>query len=184
MTLKLDTAVKPVVELHSFSDVPFDRIAPTYLSWLNDLEVVTPIGSPELLAPKDINFIKSSFARFTAPNCLGFFIWLPEAKKYVGTAKLDKLNNANSSAEIGIMIGDKSEWGKGIASVVYKILIAHCFNELQLHRIWGGTDANNHAMRKTFLKLGFKEEGKLRESNCINGVWSDTHLYGLLKKEY
>lgn len=170
------------IELHHFNVVDKNSIAQDYLAWLNDIEVVKSIGSPILLKSKSLDFIDESYKRFTAGNCQGFFI--KENGKFIGTAKIDKIDSYNNSAEIGIMIGDKSRWGKGVATEVYKILMDYAFNKLNLHRLWGGTSGKNIAMQKTFLKLGFKEEGILRDYSLIDGEYVDNHQYGILAKEY
>ena len=172
------------VELHSFDEVSKEIIAMDYLAWLNDPEVVKPIASPILLEPKNLDFIDESYVRFTAPNCQGFFIKDLSDNKFIGTAKIDKIDNYNKSAEIGIMIGGKTKWGRGISIEVYKILMHYAFGELKLHRLWGGTNGNNTAMKKTFLKLGFKEEGILRKASLIDGIYSDNYLYAILESEY
>lgn len=184
MVLKSRTENPFGIELHHFGHVAFDDIALQYLNWLNDPEIVSSIGSPILMQPKNLDFIKESYKRFTSPTCMGFFIFDSINSKYLGTAKIDKICSHNKSAEIGIMIGSKSYWGKGVATSVYKILLFYCFNELALNRVWGGTDSNNLAMRRTFLKLGFIEEGVQRQANKINDTFSDTHLFGMLKNEF
>lgn len=172
------------IELHSFDVVSKEIIATDYLAWLNDIEVIKPIASPVLLQSKNLDFIDESYVRFTAPNCRGFFIKDLSDNKFIGTAKIDKIDDYNKSAEIGIMIGDKTKWGKGISIEVYKILMDYAFGQLKLHRLWGGTNGNNIAMKKTFLKVGFREEGILRKASLIDGIYSDNYLYGILENEY
>lgn len=172
------------IELHSFDLIAKDSIANEYLSWLNDIDVVKPIASAVLLEPKGLEFIEESFRRFSADNCKGFFIKDLGDNRFIGTAKIDKIDNYNKSAEIGIMIGDKTRWGKGIATQVYKILMDYAFCEMKLHRLWGGTNSLNIAMHKTFLKLGFEQEGTLRKASLIDGEYTDNYLYGILDNEY
>lgn len=172
------------IELHAFCSVDKKLVANEYLSWLNDIEVVKLIGSPILLEHKGLDFIEDSYKRFTAENCRGFFIKDSSDNKFIGTAKIDKIDFYNKSAEIGIMIGDKTKWGKGIATQAYKILMEYAFCEMKLHRLWGGTNGHNTAMKKTFLKLGFKEEGILRSATLIDGEYSDNFLYAILDNEY
>lgn len=172
------------IELHSFCSVDKDFIAEEYLRWLNDIDIVKPIASPILLEPKGLDFIEESFRRFSAENSRGFFIKDLTDGKFIGTAKIDKIDSYNKSAEIGIMIGDKTRWGKGIATQAYKILMDYAFCEMKLHRVWGGTNSLNTAMHKTFLKLGFTQEGTLRMASLIEGVYTDNYLYGILDNEY
>ena len=40
-------------------------------------------------------------------------------------------------------------------------------------------DYNNRA-RRVYERLGFKQEGILRESQCVDGKWYDAVLFGIL----
>lgn len=176
------------IKLIPFADVDKDKMTNIYLKWLNDLEVVSSIGSVELLEPKKENFVDESFKRFTSENTLGFFIQYD--KEFIGTAKIDKINLHNSSAEIGIMIGEKSYWGKGIATEVYQLLIDYSFNELKINRLWGGCTALNTGMKKVFIKTGFIQEACLRESVNLShpadkkNIYTDSLLFSMLRSDY
>ena len=173
------------IELYSYDELKDDiSLKQKYLCWLNDMGVVKSILSPELMLPKDMDFIEKSFVRFTTETSNGFFIkYIPE-NAFVGTIKLDKMNSVNNSAEIGIMIGEKALWSKGIGQIAYKVLLKYAFEVLKLNRIWGGTDEHNVGMQKIFLNTGFKQEGRFRESNFFEGKYSDNFYYSILKEEY
>jgi len=173
------------IVLVSYKDCEHDlKLRERYLQWLNDFEVVAPIISPELMKVKDMSFIEESFKRFTKEDSQGFFIKHGPTDNYVGTIKLDKINLINKSGELGIMIGDKSLWNKKLGSKASLILMKYAFEVLQLHKIWGGTDEYNLAMQKMFLKIGFKQEGRLRQINYFNDRYSDNFYYGILRDEY
>lgn len=179
-----------ILENDILSLVPFMNVKDNtelkkeYLSWLNNKSVITSINSYELLKHKDISFVEESFKRFTSKNCSGYFIFVKEDNKYIGTVKLDKIDMFRRSAEIGIMIGDTSYYGKGFGYESVKLLVTYSFETLKLHRIWGGTDEYNISMRKIFKKLNFTQEGVLREANYINENYSDNVLYSILSNEY
>jgi len=172
------------IELWAYSQVPKEHIGELYLKWLNDIEIVTSIGSYTLLLPKDISFIDESYSRFTAPNAIGFFIKDSITNRWIGTAKIDKIDLYNSSAEIGIMIGEKEYWGKGIATIVYDLLLSYAFKDLGLFRIWGGCLESNKAMAKVFQKKGFKQDALLRKNIKIKGKMENSFLFSILKNEY
>ena len=155
-----------------------------YLSWLNDSSVTESIASPQLNSRKNMSFIEESFIRFTKKDCKGFFIYHVPEKIFIGTSKLDSISFHNLSAWDGIMIGDKSFQGKGIAPKVYKILLSYAFNNLKLERINSGCNSNNIAMIKTFLHIGYTQEGCLRKADNIAGIFSDHLYFGILKEEF
>ena len=156
-----------------------------YLSWLNNPKVVKLIGSSSLLnTNKDISFVEKSFKRFTQSSCKGFFIKYEPNQIYIGTAKLDQISTYTRSAMDGIMIGELNYWGLGLSKKVYTILLKYAFLELNLHKVYGGCNEKNVAMIKTFLNLGYKQEARMRESDFIDGKFSDHLYFGILQKEF
>ena len=155
-----------------------------YLTWLNDARVITSINSYELLQKKDLSFIEESFQRFASTTCKGYFIYVKQDQKYIGTVKLDKIDTFKKSAEVGIMIGDVNYYGKGFGYKSLELLLKYAFLDLELHRIWGGTDEHNISMIRIFEKLNFIKEGIFREANFINNEYSDNILYSILSHEY
>lgn len=177
-------------DIQNIELVPFsvlteeDNCKQLYLKWINDYEVVKYINSLELLYPKDEAFLEKSIVRFSSDYCKGYLIFARDTGSYVGTIKLDKIDYFRGSAEVGIMIGEKSEWGKGYGKFASIILLDFAFKGLGLRRIWGGCCASNHGMKRLFTSLGFVHEGTLRESVFIEGSYNDSLLFGLLNREY
>lgn len=177
---------EPLVKLVWFGLKREDQyVRDKYLGWLNDPLVTVLLASPNLdKANKDQNFIEESFIRFTQTNSIGFFIKYIPDDVYIGTAKLDSISTHTKSAWDGIMIGDRNYHGKGLATSVYKLMLNYAFCELQLLRINGGCNSKNIAMIKTFEKLGYKQEGRLRSADFINNEFSDHLYFGILKDEF
>jgi len=82
------------------------------------------------------------------------------------------------------MIGEKAFHGKGLAFLVYRLLLAYAFGELGLHRVSGGCNEFNLAMINTFLKLGYILEGRSRQADLIDCVYSDHLYFGILEEEF
>ena len=175
----------PAVELVPFAALRGNvALRADYLAWLNDLEVVRPIALPALLAPKGPEFIEESFARFTRPECQGFFIRFAPDDAFIGTAKLDGISRHTRSAWDGIMIGDRRYHGRGLAPQVYRVLLAYAFETLGLRRVSGGCNEKNIPMVKTFQRLGYTLEGRLRQADRIGGEYSDHLYFGILREEF
>jgi ribosomal-protein-alanine N-acetyltransferase len=172
------------LDLVPFSDVNRTSVSQTYLKWLNDKEVTRLIASPSLQGKANMSTVDEGFRRFTSDSCRGFFILNRDTSEFIGTAKIDKIDLYHSSAELGIMIGEKAFWGKGISKEVYVSMMKHGFMTMELNRLWGGTNQYNQAMRRTFLSVGFRQEGILRQANRIDGVFSDSYIYSILRSEY
>jgi RimJ/RimL family protein N-acetyltransferase len=178
-------SLNPDIELVSFVDMRDNAVLKVaYLSWLNDIDVVRSIASPALLAPKGPEFVEDSFKRFTRPECRGFFIRFAPDNAFIGTVKLDQISEYTRSAWDGIMIGDRRYYGRGIAPKVYRILLAYAFNVLSLRRISGGCNGKNIPMIKTFQRLDYTLEGRLRQADCIDGEYSDHLYFGIFSEEF
>lgn len=181
----LRNILNPDIELVSFADMVGNaELKKEYLRWLNDMDVVRPIVSPALLVHKGETFVEKSFIRFTREDSCGFFVRFVPDNVFIGTAKLDGISNYTQSAWDGIMIGDRSYHGHGIAPKVYRVLLAYAFNVLKLRRISGGCNEKNFPMIKTFKRLGYTLEGRLRQADFLDGQYSDHLYFGILKNEF
>lgn len=171
------------IQLYHYSLVDPQEICEQYIKWLNDTEIAKLIALPNQQI-KDKNFILESFQRFTQKNCIGFFIKDLTHNLFIGTCKIDKIDLINKSCEIGIMIGEKQFYGKGISKIVFAIILDYVFNILKFHRIWGGCLSINIPMNKTFKSLGFRNEGIIKDAILINDKYFDNCLYAMLIDEY
>ena len=63
-------------------------------------------------------------------------------------------------------------------------LLGFAFTDLDLHRLEADIDPRNGASAAALVRLGFREEGLLRERWIVAGEVSDSQLYGLLRREW
>ena len=78
---------------------------------------------------------------------------------FIGTAKIGHINWRSGIADVGIMIGEKKYWGKGLGTEVVNLITKYAFDYLSLRKLVAGTNANNIGMCKCFFSNGFKKEG-------------------------
>ena len=104
-----------ICELREFSE---DNLSdPRYFEWLRDLDVVTGIYRLEYLKPLSKAEIEA-YAReqMKSETKCYFAIYLKENNAFVGTVRLGHIDWRTGTADVGILIGDKANWGKGIAT--------------------------------------------------------------------
>ena len=65
-----------------------------------------------------------------------------------------------------------------------RAVLAHAIKVLQLNRIELQCAAGNRASMALAGRLGFAHEGVLRQAECLNGVFVDLHVYGLLRADF
>ncbi len=108
----------------------------------------------------------------------------PISKILVGYAGISSLNEVDSNGEYFILIGDKSYWGKGIATSVTKEIVKIGFRNLKLHRIFLTASSRNPGAIRAYEKAGFVHEGRMREAFCRYDEISDKIVMGILKSEF
>jgi len=150
-----------------------------YPNWLNDPEVCRYNSHGDTVYTREmaLEYIRSTTDN---PACKVFAICLLENDRHVGNISLQQISAKNKSAELAILIGDPSVYGKGIGYEAGKLLIHYAFTLLHLHRVYCGTHAENSGMQKLALKLGMKEEGRRLEAVFKNGKFADIVEYGLI----
>lgn len=105
-----------------------------------------------------------------------------ENEKLIGTIGYDIIQIKNKRADIGYDI-NSNYWRQKIATEALKEVINFGFNKLDLNRIGAVVFPNNEASLNLLKKVGFKEEGLLREYIIQNNIARDTLVLSLLKKE-
>lgn len=137
-----------------------DEASSRYLSWLSDVDVSRYLEI-RFSAPGSLEDLR----RFvTATNdsddslLLGMF--LKEDAKHIGNIKLGPINRHHGTGDIGLLIGERSEWGKGYACEAIALLADYAFDHLSLAKITASCYSDNEGSRRAFLKAGFIEEGR------------------------
>ena len=75
-------------------------------------------------------------------------------------------------------------WGNGYATGAARALVNYGFTHLGLHRITAAVGPDNSASIAVLEKLGFVQEGKLRDHVFTNGAWRDSILFSVLVQEW
>ena len=101
----------------------------------------------------------------------------------VGSVSLKNISHSMGYAEIGYGIAE-SHHRRGIATAAVRLLVDKVFAETALRRLIAFVHDENQASRRVLEKLGFQEEGLLREHYMINGEPKDEIIYGLLRREW
>lgn len=101
----------------------------------------------------------------------------------VGVAGFNELDWSNKVAYIGYWLGEGYQ-GKGIMTAVAKELTDYAFNYYKMNKVEITAAEFNHRSRAIPKRLGFVEEGKLRQKEWINDHFVDHIVYGMLADEW
>jgi [ribosomal protein S5]-alanine N-acetyltransferase len=75
-------------------------------------------------------------------------------------------------------------WKQGIMTEALQALLQFGFEARNLHRVEAKVRLGNDASMRVLQKLGFQEEGTLRECIFVNNHFYDVKIFSLLKSEY
>jgi RimJ/RimL family protein N-acetyltransferase len=80
---------------------------------------------------------------------------------HIGNCVYYNVNQAESKAEVGIMIGNRDYWNQGYGTEIVNTLLDHVFGKMVLKRVCLTTLVWNMRAHKCFKKCGFAEYGEL-----------------------
>ena len=101
---------------------------------------------------------------------------------FLGWCGLTGFNPDFRSASLGYCLTEAA-WGHGYATEAAGALLQWAFDTMDLNRVQAEADTRNGASARVLEKLGFVLEGTLREDCVVNGVVSDSWVYGLLRRD-
>ena len=110
--------------------------------------------------------------------------WIIEvAGKLIGSVRIHSVNHADQRAQIAIGILDSQALGQGYGTEAMRLLAAYAFDVMGLHRLGCRVLAFNERATAAYVKVGFVQEGRERESACIGDQWHDDLIMGLLAQD-
>lgn len=101
----------------------------------------------------------------------------------VGSVYFRDINKEHHNAEYGIFIGEDDAAGQGIGSEVCRLACRYGFTVEKWHKIRLRVFPDNQAAIRSYERAGFKREACLKDEVCIDGVYRDVLLMGLINPE-
>lgn len=150
---------------------------------INDTELkkylVTTIPFPTCLWEEDA-WVKSQ--KINNNGEYNFAIEDLETKEYIGGCGIQKVNWLARVATVGIMIGNKSYWGKGYGTDAMKTLTKFIFQDMNINKIRLATFSFNERAQKCYKKCGFEVEGVLKAEIFKDGKYYDEIIMSAFNK--
>ena len=103
--------------------------------------------------------------------------------RLIGHCSLFNFNAQCQRCDIGYGMAFDA-WGHGYMLEALTAVLDYGFAELGLNRVEADIDPRNAASAKTLERLGFQNEGFLRERWVVDGEVSDSGIYGLLRRDW
>lgn len=151
-------------------------------AWDNDLEVLLGASMDGISTPAS--------ARYRTPDQLPkmldhmMMIVDLETDTPIGWCALFYRVPANRRAMLGIIIGEKSYWGRGYGEEAVRLTLDYGFNVLNLNSVELGVYAFNLRAIRCYEKVGFRRIGVHRQARILAGVPHDTISMDILASEF
>ena len=182
----MDSSVNPASATRLFHLEPvsvshLERIA----SWYQDLDELSLIES-NMPLPVNAESLESMWKRDIeqkAPRSGYLYAICNDRDEAVGFTGLQDINLTHGTAVVFIFV-EKSNRRFGLALRALALLLDMAFQQLRLHRITTYVDSNNLSSIGLIRKLGFTDEGRMREASFFRGEYHDVNVVGMLVDEW
>ncbi|PCR91095.1 GNAT family N-acetyltransferase [Natrinema ejinorense] len=101
----------------------------------------------------------------------------------IGLTWLFQVSDVHGNAELGYWIAT-AESGQGYATEAARLCLRYAVDERNLRKVIARVFEDNDASMRVLEKLGFREEGRLRDHYYVDGRRVNAVLYGILDAEF
>ncbi|MFC0189583.1 GNAT family N-acetyltransferase [Fictibacillus aquaticus] len=103
--------------------------------------------------------------------------------KIAGVAGFHQISWSNRNASIGYWLGEGFQ-GKGLMTKAVEALVKYAFEGMEMNRVEIRAAVENKKSRAIPERLGFTEEGLIRQSEFLYDHYVDHIVYGMLADEW
>jgi len=172
--------MEPLVRLRPLALTDVDHM----MSWVNDPDIVG-------------NFAAFSGEPFTRAQEEAYVAGLLSSKEdkvfaiqraadgeYLGNVGIHKIHWPSRVGRVACIIGSREEMGKGYGSAAIGAVLDWAFEDARLHKVYLIVFRENLRAQRTYRRLGFIDEGVLREEYFLRDAWHDMIRMGILDREW
>lgn len=163
-----------------------DTVGELFATWTRDSEFSQLWDND----PPVLSDVKRTQERFRKefekerPGNFGFLVQRLEDNHNIGMVGLWNALSTHRNAMVSIGIGERALWGKGFGGDAMNLILRFGFQELNLHRVTLYTFALNPRAIRSYQKVGFVEEGRVRGAMKRYGTRGDYVFMGILRSEW
>ena len=138
------------------------ELYPLHVEWLNDPEVAWNIfGRHEPRSEADeIAWLEHERS---LPDARLFLVYRMDGARPIGLTSLTEIGTPPGTATFRILLGAEADRGKGLGEEVSRLMLRHAFADFGVDRVTLDVFEYNHAARRLYARLGFRETGRRRD---------------------
>ncbi len=156
--------------------------APTYIRWFADREVTRYmlVRNPMSLR-KEEEWLEGMAG---SPDEVLWAMVRVIDGGLIGNVGISRIVWRHRRAELGYVIGEREQWGKGFATEAVRLSTSYAFLELGLEKLWAQVVVGNEASRGTLERNGFRQCALFRRDRYLEGEWHDLWVGEILRAEW
>lgn len=151
------------------------------VNWRNN-----PINKKCFFSDKDITLKSHKKWIKSILNDRNQILWIIETKFFIPIGMTGLIINYNNffANNARLLIGDINNRGNGFATEAEYLRLKYAFHNLNLNRVSAECIKKNVPIINFLKKIGFKEEGLLKEYIFKDNNFEDIVILAILKKEF
>jgi RimJ/RimL family protein N-acetyltransferase len=143
-------------------------VTPRYLEWLRDEQVHSflEVRGDDLV----LDDIKEYISK--GPRTGEYYMYAicdAASNLHIGNVKVGPIITAHRVSDLPVVIGDKSYWGKGVATEAIKLGGQTAFDEHGIRKLQGQIYRGNIGSLKAYCRAGWVIEGVIQGRYLVNG---------------
>lgn len=176
----------PVLELErvTLREMNPDKDLKAFYNYITDKRVNRFIAEDDI--PANMQQAKTEIdywaSLFRTKRSVYWAIALNKTDKIIGTCGFNGWSSTHKRTEISYDLA-YPYWGKGIMTETLKSVCNYSFAVMGVNRIQATVATDNIGSIKVLNKLGFTEEGLMKDYGILHGRKKDFHMYRLLAAE-
>jgi len=158
-------------------------LLPTYLRWINDFDVVRTMGMQ--MGPMTMEAEEAWYERASKnDHDILFTVYEANGFRPIGNTGLGRIDRRHQTAEFGILIGEKEQWGRGYGTETTRLVLDYGFTILGLHNIMLRVYSFNERGIRAYTRAGFHTVGRMREAFRMGSRAYDVIYMDFLATEF
>lgn len=168
-----------IVTLRPLAESDVDSI----MTWVNRPEIVGNLAAfsgAAMTREQELAWVKHTIA---GPDRV-YSVFATDDDRYLGQVGIHQIHGRSKVGRLGAVIATKGEMGKGYGSAAITAVMDRAFGEHGLHKLWLMVFRTNERGQRLYHRLGFVDEGILREEYFHEGGWHDMVRMSKLAREH
>ena len=173
-------SVTTLVRLRPLEESDVDHI----MTWVNEPEIVGNLAAftgSAFTRDQELAYVRRMIA---STSEVVFSILAADDGRYLGQCGIHQIHDRSKVGRLACILARREEMGRGFGSATVRALLEHAFATMKLHKLWLMVFRHNERGRRLYTRLGFQEEGILREEYFHEGGWHDMVRMSMLAREW